>query len=160
MKFGKSLLLLCFFTFSLQANPCVPHLFSVGAGYWDAGSNHSGGLFQAEYKWGGYFCRCIRPQVEIMTAEFHSVFVGIGAAIELYLTDHIVFCPNFSPGLYYGGKGKNLGYPIEFRSALEIAYEFSCKARFGVQFYHISNAHLSHKNPGANAITGYLGFPL
>ena len=60
--------------------------------------------------------------------------------------------PSFIPGVYCKGSGKDLGYPLEFRSSLELAYEWCCKARLSGQFYHISNASLSKKNPGANAL--------
>lgn len=135
-------------------------LLCLGGGYLDAGSHHSGGLAQIEYKFGKYFWHYIRPQASLIVPELRSVFVGVGLAFEIYSTDRLIFSPSFTPGLYYRGKGKDLGFPIEFRSSLEVAYEFANNIRIGSQFYHISNASLSHKNPGVNALTVFLAIPL
>ncbi|MBS0623299.1 MAG: acyloxyacyl hydrolase [Verrucomicrobia bacterium] len=151
------------FTPTLCANPlCPPALFSVGGGYWDAGIQHSGGVFELEYKAGRYWYRYFRPQASLVIPNFNSLYAAVGLALELYICEHLVFCPNFSPGLYYQGQGRNLGYPLEFRSAVELAYENINWVRIGVQLFHISNANLSNTdtNPGANALVGYISIPL
>ena len=33
-----------------------------------------------------------------------------------------------------------MGHVVEFRSAVELAYRFSNRARLGLEFYHLSNA--------------------
>lgn len=156
MKFLLGFLLCCASLFAYE-DPCA--LASIGGGYWDAGKHHSGGLVQIEYKWGTYYFGYIRPQATLASPNCNSLFFGVGLGIELYMSPHMIFCPNFCPGLYYKGSGRNLGFPLEFRSALEMAYEFNNKSRLGVQFYHISNAHLGNKNPGANALTLYFAVP-
>jgi lipid A 3-O-deacylase len=156
-KFLTILLLLPAF---LWGKPCSPPLLSLGGGYWMAGKRHSGGLIQAEYKWGCKWFRFLRPQACLVVPEFCAFFVGAGVGVELYVTDHLVFSPHFSPGLYYGGKGKNLGCPLEFRSGVDLAYEFNNEMRLGTQFWHISNASIGCRNPGANAWTLYIGIPL
>ena len=139
----------------------TPPQFSLGGGYFDIGRKKTCcGLFQAEYKFGKILWRYLRPHAGLMTAELESTYLYLGLGVELYLTSHWVFTPSFSPGLYFNGCGKNLGIPIEFRSAVEFAYEFSTKIRGGVQFYHISNAHLSHRNPGANELVFFVAIPL
>ncbi len=135
-------------------------LLSIGGGYFDVGRRHRADLLQAEYKWGHYFWRCIRPQCGLMTAEFDAFFIYGGIGVDLYLTKHIVFSPNFCPGIYWHNKrGKNLGFPLEFRSTLELAYELNNHVRIGTQFYHISNASLSNRNPGANEWTVFIAVP-
>lgn len=133
-------------------------LFAAGGGYLDAGS-HSGGLFQVEYRFGKYYLFHIRPQATLILPTLGSVFFGIGLGVELYMTKNLLFTPSFSPGLYYKGCGRDLGYPLEFRESIEMAYEWQNKARLGFQFYHISNASLSDRNPGANALTLFLAIP-
>lgn len=154
-----SAFLICGVGFANSSEKCAP-LLSLGGGYWDAGSNHSSSLYQIEYKWGDYFLWIVRPQVGVFTPAFHSVMFYGGIAADFYVTDHIVFSPNFCPGIYLKGNGKDLGCVIEFRSALEVAYEFTNCVRIGAQFFHVSNAHLSSRNPGANAIVGFIAFPL
>jgi hypothetical protein len=134
-------------------------LIVLGGGFIHA-KQYSGGLFQAEYKSSRFFWRYLRPQATFVLSEYGSGFVGFGFGWEYYLTKHIVVIPSFSPGFYWKGKGKNLGCPLEFRSALEISYETEKRIRVGIQVFHVSNAHLSHKNPGFNALTLCIGFPL
>lgn len=135
-------------------------LFSVGGGRVFAGKRHSGGLIQFEYKLGKYWFGHIRPQASLAIPELRSLFFSVGLAFEIYLGDKFVLSPNFSPGLYYKGRGRDLGCPLEFRSCFEAAYVLNNGARFGSQFYHISNASISNRNPGENAWTLFLAFPL
>lgn len=159
MKRFSFLFLLLFGSFTLPYENRVAHV-SLGGGYFDAGENHSGGLFQVEYKFSQYFWRFVRPEVTLVVPNFNSFFMGVGAGIEIPIYERLLFCPNFCPGYYYQGNGKNLGYPLEFRSAVEVCYEFQNKSRLGGQFWHISNASLSSKNPGANGLVAYYAFPL
>ena len=56
--------------------------------------------------------------------------------------------PSFAPGIYSQGNGKNLGYPLEFRTSFELGYQFDSGWRLTGQYYHISNATLGSINPG------------
>lgn len=152
--------LFIFFPILVRAQNSPPPLISIGGGWWMAGEPHHTALFQAEYKWGSYWLKCIRPEACLVVPANPSLFIGLGIAIDLYLSKHFVVSPNFCPGYYVQGKGKNLGCPLEFRSALEAAYEFNNKIRFGTQFWHISNASLGKKNPGVNALTLFIAFPM
>jgi lipid A 3-O-deacylase len=158
-RIRKGLLVALLSAFPLLGNDHPTPLLSVGGGYFFAGKNHSGGLFQAEYKSGMNFWGFVRPEAVLITPELRSVFLGAGVAFEFHVSDNFIFSPSFVPGLYYRGKGKNLGYPVEFRSSLELSYVFRNEARLGTQFYHISNASISHRNPGANALTFFLALP-
>lgn len=141
-----------------QPSP-VP-LVTVGAGNWAPDSRFSTTLLQLEYRWGCYFWHLVRPEIGVITPGFRALYLYGGISLDLYITKHLLFSPSFAPGLYLQGNGKKLGFPIEFRSALELAYEFNNRARAGVQFYHLSNAHLGRKNPGVNAIALFVGIPL
>ena len=61
------------------------------------------------------------------------------------------FTPSFTPGLYSEGDGKDLGHVIEFKTEIQISYEFSNNTEIGMSYNHISNASLGDKNPGANS---------
>lgn len=136
-----------------------PHVI-VGGGYYFAGPNHSGGIVQLEYRSENFFFNYFRPQVTLALPELKGAFLGAGIGVDLYVTDHIVLSPSFEPGVYYKGGSRDLGYPIEFRSTFEAAYETDCGWRWGAQFYHISNASLGKHNPGAEALVFFLGIPL
>ncbi len=148
------------FNIFVDEEECPPALISFGGGYLHAGKRHSGQIFQVEYRWNKYLWHRIRPQFALLLSNHRSLYVGLGIAWEWPLTEHIILTPGFSPGLYYEGKGRNLGFPLEFRSSLELAYELDNQGRIGAQIYHLSNAHLSHKNPGCNAFTLFIAIPL
>lgn len=141
-----------------EENPAP--IFCIGGGYLDGGSNHSGGVLQFEYKFGKYFWHRLRPQITFCLPEFCSFFLGAGIGWEWNLTERITLTPSFSPGLYFRGNGRNLGFPIEFRSAIELSYKLNNKSSIGIQAFHISNAHLGNKNPGINAYVLFFGFHL
>lgn len=152
-------LLLAYSAF-LCAREDPPPLLSLGAGDFAPGHHHETYLVQAEYLWDRYLFWCVRPRLGVMTPGFSSLFLYGGIGLDLYVTDHLMFTPNFAPGLYFKGSGKDLGCLLEFRSTLELSYEFDCKVRLGGQFFHISNASLGSCNPGANSWVLFLAFPL
>ena len=59
--------------------------------------------------------------------------------------------PSFTPGLYYEGGGKDLGHLIEFKSEVQLSFNFSKNSELGFSYNHLSNASLGDKNPGANS---------
>ena len=61
--------------------------------------------------------------------------------------------PSFGAGYYDDGDGKKLGNKVEFRTTLEISYQFENSNRIGISFGHISNANLGNKNPGVEIIS-------
>lgn len=82
-----------------------------------------------------------------------------GFLLDVYLGDRFVVTPSFAPGLYSAGRGKDLGFPVEFRSQLEVSYRFSSGTRIGVGMNHISNAKLGHINPGIESVSFTLSTP-
>ena len=59
--------------------------------------------------------------------------------------------PSFTPGLYYEGDGKDLGHLIEFKSEVQLSFNFSKNSELGFSYNHLSNASLGDKNPVANS---------
>ena len=59
--------------------------------------------------------------------------------------------PSFAPGYYNYGDGKDLGYPLEFKSEMQISLDLSKSTQLGMSYNHISNASLGTKNPGASS---------
>lgn len=98
----------------------------------------------------------LRPLVGVMVTSDDAIYGYTGAQWDMFLTDSIVFSPNFVAGAYSAGDGKDLGYGIEFKSGIELAYQFDDLSRLGVAFNHISNASLGSDNPGTeNLILTY-----
>ena len=76
------------------------------------------------------------------------IYTGIQAE---YQFGSLAITPSFAPGYYNAGDGKALGYPLEFKSEIQMSYDLSNTTHFGMSYNHISNASLGTKNPGANS---------
>lgn len=74
-----------------------------------------------------------------------------GLYYNFYLYDIIVITPSFAPGLYLENNSKNLFYPLEFRSQIEVSVKLLSNTRIGFSFNHISNAGLGDENPGVES---------
>ena len=76
------------------------------------------------------------------------LYSGVQAEYDL---GFLTITPSFSPGYYNGGNWKDLGYPLEFKSEVQMTFNFSDNTQLGMSYNHISNASLGNKNPGANS---------
>jgi len=76
------------------------------------------------------------------------VYTGVQANYKL---GKINFTPSFAPGLYSKGDGKDLGHVVEFKTELQISFNFLSNSQLGFSYNHLSNASLGTKNPGANS---------
>jgi len=101
---------------------------------------------------GGEFWRNFRPLAGYMTSADDAHYFYGGVVSDFYLTDSIIFSLQSGIGYYEEGDGKDLGHEIEFKSAAEIAWQFSNRARLGLQLYHLSNAGIDRKNPGTEIL--------
>ncbi len=102
----------------------------------------------------------IRPTFGWMVPDFNSNYIYAGLAFDFFTSHRIVITPSFAPGYWFKSSHIDLGYPLEFRTSLEVAYRFTNKGRLGVMFSHISNAHLGVNNPGADMFSIYYSIPL
>ena len=133
-------------------------LLSVGVGLFNVCRDQRTMQYQIEYKWPVSY-RGIQPFCSFFITNQRSLYFCAGACYDINIADKIIITPSFGPGLYSKGKGKDLYFPLEFRSSLALSYQFPNKCRLGAQFYHISNASLGHKNPGAESLIFFFGFP-
>jgi len=101
-----------------------------------------------------------RPLAGIMANMKMSTYLYAGINFDIYPTEHFVIAPGFAAGWYNKGDGKNLGYPIEFRTGVEISWQLWDQSRFGLHFYHLSNAGLGTKNPGSESIVLLCDIPI
>jgi lipid A 3-O-deacylase len=136
----------------LYADCPRPGLLSLGVGTFDTIRPHKRmAQYQAEYKWSASW-HGIQPMASLMVSQKGSAYFCLGACYDIYMGRHWVLTPSFAPGLYLKNKGKDLGFPLEFRSSLAIAFEFNNGHRMGLQFYHLSNANLGSRNPGEESL--------
>jgi len=76
------------------------------------------------------------------------LYTGVQAEYEL---GFLTITPSFAPGYYNYGSGKDLGYPLEFKSEIQMSLDLGESSHLGMSYNHISNASLGTKNPGANS---------
>ena len=77
------------------------------------------------------------------------LYSGIKGNISL---GNFVISPSFSPGYYESGKGKDLGSYLEFKSQINLGWNFGDTSNAGISYSHISNGDFGKRNPGANNI--------
>ncbi len=96
------------------------------------------------------FLGTLSPITGGMITADNAIFIYSGIQAE-YDLGIFKFNPSFTPGFYNEGDGKDLGYPLEFKSELQLSFNSSQNTMFGMSYNHISNASLGDKNPGANS---------
>ncbi len=158
------LLLLCPF-FVLSAH--LPDLFTTALGAFDFyREKHRTFELDLEYK---FHLKCLtspfqvlefRPLVGVMANAGGSGYLYLGIDFDLLFFDHLLISPGFAAGYYWQAEGKNLGYPIEFRSGVELGWQFTDFRRLGVHFYHLSNASLGRRNPGEESLVLFYDIPI
>ena len=82
--------------------------------------------------------------------EKNAFYLYSGVQVE-YDFGFLTITPSFAPGYYNYGDGKDLGYPLEFKSEVQMTFNLSDSTHLGMSYNHISNASLGSKNPGANS---------
>ena len=82
--------------------------------------------------------------------EKNAFYFYTGAQAE-YEFGSFTMTPSFAPGYYHSGGEKDLGYPVEFKSEVQMSFDLNESTHLGMSYYHISNASLGAKNPGANS---------
>ena len=80
----------------------------------------------------------------------NAFYLYTGVQAE-YKIGSFIINPSFAPGYYGEGNGKDLGYPLEFKTELQVSFDLSEASHLGMSYNHISNASLGDKNPGANS---------
>ena len=135
--------------------------FQVGAydfGAFDGGNKTSAG-FGLEYR-AGWSLFYVHPFVGVMGTT-DSVFYGYGGIlIDVPIGGGFYFTPSGALGGYNRGDGQDLGYPLEFRTGIEVSYRFEHDTRIGLMFHHISNAGLGGSNPGSESLFATFAYPL
>jgi hypothetical protein len=138
----------------------VPNLLNIGSGVFDIIHNPDSALFQIEYRGVLKAWNYARPLIGMFGTTKASFYFYGGMAVDIFLGKKIALTPSFAPGIYVQGKGKNLWFPLEFRSSLELSYILPNDGRLGAQFYHISNASIGRKNPGTEALVFFYSLPI
>ena len=86
---------------------------------------------------------------EIEKREEYAIYLSSGFQKVINLRNNFSLVPSFSVGLYESfDEGKDMGFPIEFKSEVEAYFDLSQDRYLGISWHHISNADIGDKNPG------------
>ena len=129
--------------------------FNVFAGMFDFSDvKQKSALFGLQHQNEDLFRKSFLGKLSPITGGFMTeknafyLYTGIQAEYELGI---LKITPSFAPGYYNYGDGKDLGYPLEFKSEIQMSLDLSDTTQLGMSYNHISNASLGTKNPGANS---------
>ncbi len=100
------------------------------------------------------------PAIGFATSKNGAKFIYIDLKHDFYLGDRWMLIPSFGLGAFKNSEEINLGSKLEFRSGIEIAYQFRNKIRAGVAIFHLSNGGIANRNPGTEALVFSLCFPI
>ena len=138
-----------------ELKPSDGHQLNFFSGVWDINNDFdkSSELFGIQHSNENLFRDTFLGKLSpisgfMMTADSDTYFyTGVQAE---YKIGKLNLTPSFSPGLYSVGDGKDLGYPLEFKSELQISVDFF-GSKLGYSQSHLSNADIGDKNPGADS---------
>lgn len=100
------------------------------------------------------------PAIGVSAAENGAYFVYGDLHYEYRIGDHVVLSPSFGVGRFGDSDEIDLGHLVEFRSGLEVAWQFDNGARVGLALHHFSNGGISEHNPGIEELALTLHVPL
>ena len=96
------------------------------------------------------FLGALSPVTGFLITSDSATYLYTGVQAE-YNIGKMSVTPSFTPGLYGQGDGKDLGHMVEFKSEVQLSFDFLKNSELGFSYNHISNASLGEKNPGANS---------
>ncbi len=137
-----------------------PAFISLGLGYYDINRQSDEAVdFRLEYRHGQKLW-IFKPWVGIEGTSDGAVYAAGGILVDVFFGRRVVVTGSLGAGYYEEGDGKDLGYELQFRSQIEMAYRFDDRSRLGLAFSHISNASLGDTNPGVEILNLYYSIPL
>ena len=129
--------------------------FNVFAGMFDFSDvKQKSALFGIQHQNEDLFRKSFLGKLSPITGGFMTeknafyLYTGVQGEYEFGI---LKITPSFAPGYYNYGDGKDLGYPLEFKSEIQMSLGLSDTTQLGMSYNHISNASLGTKNPGANS---------
>ena len=157
-----ALLILCFVNFGSIADDSTNETVNSNetelnffTGMFDFSDNkQSSGLLGLQHQNEDLFRNSFLGKLSPITGGFLTekqafyLYSGVQAEYEL---GFLTITPSFAPGYYNYGSGKDLGYPLEFKSEIQMSLNLSDSTHLGMSYNHISNASIGTKNPGANS---------
>lgn len=132
---------------------------SVSGGEVQFEGEHIGEEVYLRYEFGRRYGP-FQPVAGVSLTSHRDAWLGLGAAYtKNFAQDRAFVQLSLMPGLYDRGKGPDLGYEIEFRSAIELGYQTPEGIRYGISYDHRSNADVKRVNPGLETVQFRVSIP-
>ncbi len=130
-------------------------------GYFDPFGNDGATDFRLEYRPGKtVLVDSLRPWAGLEGTTDGTLWLGGGLLYDWNFNGNWYATPSLGAGLYLqGGSDKDLDYPVQFRSQLEISYQYNSGIRAGAYLSHMSNASLGDHNPGTEVLGLSISYP-
>lgn len=100
------------------------------------------------------------PAIGAAAANNGARFFYTDLRHDFYLNDNWLLIPSFGAGIFNDSEEIELGNSFEFRSGLELAYQFQNMMRVGIAIFHLSNGGISSQNPGTEALVFSVCIPV
>jgi hypothetical protein len=141
-------------------SPNDPPRLALGGGAFNVIVKHNNAAFMesAEYRFGDFWW-IVAPFVGVQGTAQGAFYGYFGIAFDIHLPYNLVVTPSGAFGYFEHGHGIDLGSIWEFRSGAEFAYRFADQRRFGIGFYHMSNAGIGKTNVGQEMLTAVFTVP-
>ncbi|MGY6547819.1 MAG: acyloxyacyl hydrolase [Roseinatronobacter sp.] len=95
----------------------------------------------------------LQPMLGASVATNGSMYVGAGSAVTFRAEGSGAFLrASTMAGVYRRGSGKDLGGPIQFRSAIDFGITRPGGMEYGIGADHRSSARIYRPNPGLNTL--------
>lgn len=145
-------------TFSLTTIfPTYADTLGFAIGSYDIGGSHSAADIRLDYEYDtSVWLDEIKPWLGAEATSDGTVWLGGGILYDWKFAESWHLKPGLGVGLYRRGSSDlDLGYPIEFRTQLELAKDISPQNSLGLAISHLSNARLDSVNPGVEVLSAY-----
>ncbi|EMR13168.1 lipid A 3-O-deacylase (PagL) [Methylophaga lonarensis MPL] len=127
--------------------------WAVNAGVFDAFRSNTSAEVGFEYRFSAQpNILGLIPAIGFSFNDDGAYWAHAGMRYDFSLSKNWLLTPNFSIVGYEKGAGKDLGGGLHFRTGLELAYQLESHSRIGLGIYHLSNANLHRRNPGAESV--------
>ena len=149
---------------ALSAPAFAHDYLSLGVGYYDVLDSEDAADFRLEYRPDMPVTQSIpglKPWMGLQITSDASLWLGGGVLYDFELAENWTLTPSMGAGFHARGSSDlDLGYPLQFRSQLEVAYTLENENRIALAFGHTSNASLHDDNPGTEVLNIYWHKPL
>jgi lipid A 3-O-deacylase len=123
----------------------------ISSGLYDVFDHDEAVALALEYR-SGKPLYLFKPIAGFLGTSGMAAYGYAGVGIDHAASRRVYLFPSIVAGVYRNGHGKDLGYPLEFRSGLEIGFRLRNRDRLAVAFYHISNASIGMDNDGTELL--------